>query len=466
MSQAPPKPSSMRLRTWVALIVAAAGSLAGLSLPTAGIAAAAIWIVMLELGRPQPSRASRAVAAVFDEMLVDGVASGNMTLIALDLRGVEAETLIDGAAAWDAPIDAVAKRLMEDSETRGARIARFAPHSFALLVPGLTESRSFEMAEHLIVACREPIRLADRVVHIDAVACVRHIMKGERVTGDQLVRSVDASLRLDHPEGSPVTVVDDRLLRRAMKIKDVQREVRNSLDGDLLMARIQPVMDVRLDQVVGLRSAVDWTSAVSTEPEMLKTISRSLGLARAIETQYLLRTISAAENVEFEEPLAHVTAAVDANRLDDHRFCDQIDLLLRVCGLAPENLLLEFSSRGLSTVSAESVGRLLQTGIDIGTSVDYDDGWITVPDPVRGAIAMRSVAAHLLASDTVMIADRADSLVRDLGIEPSEIVVRDVNDAATALELAANGFVRQSGVAHGLAMGAREMGLWLEQRIR
>ena len=458
--------ASQRFDSWMALGAMAAGLLVGLSLGVAAALALTVWLGVRKLVQDRPSRGVRAVAAVFDEMLVDGMVPENLSLIAIDLRGVEADTLVDGAGAWDAPIEILAKRLVEDPEVRGARIARFSPHSFALLIPEATGPRSLELAEHLIVVCREPIVADGRVVHVDAVACVRDIMAGERITGDQLVRTVDASLRLERPGGSPITVVDDRLIRRALMVKDVQQEVRNSLDGDLLMARIQPVIDVRTDQVVGLRSGVDWTSAFSTPPEMLETVSRSLGLARAIETQYLLRTIAAAEGVAFGDQIEHVTAAVDADRLDDRRFSDQVDLLLRVCGLAPEHLLLEFSSRGLSMTSPESVGRLLQTGIDIGISIDFDDGWITVPPPVGGAVAVQSVSARYLTTETIIIAERVDSFQRDCGIAPSEVVVRDVNDAATALELAAHGFVRQSGAAHGSAMGAREMGVWLEHRSR
>jgi len=448
------------------LIVLAIGLLLGLSPAVSAMVSLAFWLVARRLGEAGSSRATRAVAAAFDQMLIDGAVARDMSLIAIDLRGVEAGTLVDGPAAWDIPIEVVAKRLVEDPEARGARIARFAPHSFALLMPDAIGPRSLEIAEHLIVVCREPIATAGRVVHVDAVACVRDIKAGERITGEQLIRSLDASLRLDRPGGSPVTVVDDRLIRRAKMVKDVQREVRNSLDGDLLVARIQPVVDVRSDQVVGLRSGVDWTSAIATAPEMLDTISRSLGLARAIETQYLLRTISAAENLTFGGPMSHVTASVDADRLDDRRFSDQIDLLLRVCGLNPEHLLLEFSSRSLRTVPPESVGRLLQTGIDIGAALDFDGAWITVPTPVSGAIAMWSVTSRDLISGTVIIPERVELLRRDCGVEPDDLVVRDVNDAASALELASHGFVLQSGAAHGSAMGAREMGIWLEQRAR
>ena len=405
------------------------------------------------------------LAAVIDRERRDGVLTRPVAAIVLELRGLAADTLVDGAAAWSEPVGVIARRLVTADLGTDHVIARIGPHTFGAVVSAPDRASGVAAGESLVALCRVPIRTPLREIRVEAVAGVSHAAAGEPVRGEELLRAADAALRVDGKVAAPVVMSDSRLIRHARRVIEVEAEIRHSLDVDLLTARLVPVVDVHNDEVIGLRSDYDWTAVSNTDPEILRSIAGSLGLRRSIETQYLMRSISAAESLpgDMARP---VVARIDPDRLTDERAVSQLGLLIRASGIDPERLVFEFDCWGAETLGADAHHNLAELGVGCGLALRHRGTWDRVPAHLVGRIHSLSVAAHDLLDDDgrSISALRISRLLRLVEDEASKVIVTGVDSAAVALELSAAGLAHQCGAVHGQAMAAQDLRTWLTKR--
>lgn len=428
-----------------------------------------VAVLSVVAGRRSRSAARHAdgsgLAAIVEKERVDGALRVPMAAIVIELRGIAADTLVDGAAAWSEPIAVIMRRLGAAELGVGFSLARLGPHTFAAVIRCPDHDAALSAAESLVALCRVPVQTPTREVRIDAVAGVGFAAVGDRRRGEELIRIADAALRVDGKIASPVAAADGRLMRHARRVIEVETEIRHSLDVDLLSARLIPVLDVRVDAMVGVRSAYDWTQVSRSDPETLGSVAASLGLRRSLETHYLMRSIAAAESV----PVAsarRVVARLDPGRLADSRAVGQIGLLLEVSGIAPDQLILEFDHWGAAAIDDACVAALDRLGVGVGLAVGHQGSWPSLPSPLVGRLESLSTSARDLvdAESGMVMEGRVAQLIRLVDDDTALITVCDVDNAPWALELSSAGLSNQCGLVHGQAMSAGDLRRWLVRR--
>ena len=357
----------------------------------------------------------------------------------------------------------VARRLIDADLGTPAHIARLSPHSFGVVVSVPHREDALALAETLVALCRLPIATPVREIRIDAVAGVCHAGMGAVVRGEELLRTADASMRVDATTAGPVSAAGARLTRHARRVVEVESEIRHSLDVDLLTARLTPVVNVHTDEVVGVRSGYDWTAVSHTEPEILRSIAGSLGLRRSLETQYLMRSISAAEVLPGGSSRP-IVARIDADRTTDERAVAQLGLLIRASGVDPSHLVLELDGWGAGTLTGDAHSGLRELGIGIGVHLRHHGTWEQLPGHALEIDSVSVSAQELLEGDEIS-ALRVSRLARVVDGDLSRVTVIDVDSASLALELSAAGLPIQCGQVHGQSLTARELSSWLTARL-
>lgn len=440
-----------------------------ISAPVAVAACIGVVLVSVAAAR-RPYAAGRqteglALAAIVERERVNGALGVPIAAVVVELRGIAADTLVDGPAAWSEPIAVVLRRLAAADLGGAFSLARLGPHTFGAVFRCPDHDAALAAAETLVALCRVPVPTPHREVRIDAVAGVAFAEAGDRRRGEELIRIADAALRVDGAVTSPVAAADSRLRQHARRVIEVETEIRHSLDVDLLAARLIPVLDVRHDALVGVRSDYDWTEVSRSDPETLGSIAASLGLRRSLETHYLMRAIVAAESVPIESA-RRVVARLDPGRLADPRAVGQIGLLLEVSGLDPDQLILEFEHWGAEAIDAAAMVALDQLGVGLGLAVTHRGGWSSLPPSLTGSLESLSTSARdLIDPDNDRVfEDRVEQLLRLVDDEPGRITVCDVDSAPWALELSSAGLSTQSGLVHGKPMAAADLRKWLVRR--
>lgn len=435
------------------------------------LAVCGVAVVVATLVAGRRGRTARRVAdgfglaAVVDKERVGGTLRVPMAAVVVELRGIAADTLVDGPEAWSEPIAVVLRRLVAADVGAGFSLARLGPHTFGAVFSCPDHEAALAAAESLVALCRVPVQTPTREVRIDAVAGVGFAEAGDRRRGEELIRVADAALRVDGKITSPVAAADSRLMQHARKVIEVETEIRHSLDVDLLSAQLIPVLDVRLDTMVGVRSAYDWTQVSCSDPETLGSVAASLGLRRSLETHYLMRSIAAAESVPVTNA-RRVVARLDPGRLADSRAVGQIGLLLEVSGIDPDQLILEFEHWGAAAIDDSCVAALDRLGVGVGLAVSHQRAWTSLPSPLVGRLeSLSATARDLIDAETgTVIEPRVEQLLRFVDEDAGRITVCDVDNAPWALELSSAGLSNQCGLVHGKAMSAGDLRRWLVRR--
>ena len=78
-----------------------------------------------------------------------------IAVIVVELRGLAADTIVEGAEVWTTPIKVVGERLL--AAVDGAHLARIGPHKFGLVVSIESQKAALSMAERVVAVCRTPI---------------------------------------------------------------------------------------------------------------------------------------------------------------------------------------------------------------------------------------------------------------------------------------------------------------------
>ncbi|MFQ5558741.1 MAG: hypothetical protein ACE5GB_14700, partial [Acidimicrobiales bacterium] len=387
---------------------------------------------------PTRSYGAGGLAAVIDDTRHHERLTVPMAVIVVEVRGLAADTIVEGAQVWSGPLAVLGRRLANAIDD--SRVARIGPHSFGVAVSLPDTDVAVAVGERLVAACRQPIPTGFGEVRVDAVAGVCHRHVGEPVTGEEMIREADASLRLGPAVASPVVAVDKRLRSYALRVMAVESEIRDGLDADLLVSKLVPVVDVREDRIVLFRSSPDWTGMSLVEPGILSDVASSLGLRRSIDSQFLLSSISATDEAARRPGEGRVLASIDAARLTDSRAVSQIRLLLDVVGLAPEQLVVELDRWSMSTLETSTVEPLVGLGIGIGMTLHHRGRWQTIPAGVAEHLVTVSVEiGDLLYPDGRLALERIESLRELMPGGLAGVLVLGVDDAPSALELSAAG---------------------------
>ena len=449
----------------VGLLVSSSGSEGTLgvlqAITVAGATTVGAAYLLQRSGAAAPSSLS-GLATYVDSMRSGDALSRPVAAIVVELRGIAAYTVVDGADAWTEPLTLITRRLLDAELGASARIARLSPHGFGAIVNVPRREDAVAVAEQLVALCRLPIATPVREIRVDAVAGVCHAEAGDDICGEELLRTADASMRVDGPGAAPVSTAGGPLARHARRVVEVETEIRHSLDVDLLTARLMPVVHVRDDSVVGLRSGYDWTAVSRTEPEILRSVAGSLGLRRSLETQYLMRSISAAEVLPGASSRP-IVASIGADRLTDDRAVAQLGLLIRASGAEPGNLVLELDGWGAGNLSRTAHGRLSALGVGVGLRLRHHGDWEHLPPHIDEFDSISVSALELLDGDEIA-ADRVDRLARLVRSCLDLVTVLDVDSAPLALELSAAGLPVQCGQVHGRPLTVHDLSSWMTSR--
>jgi diguanylate cyclase (GGDEF)-like protein/PAS domain S-box-containing protein len=184
---------------------------------------------------------------------------GRVTLVLIDLDDFKRINDSMGHAAGDHLITTIATRIghqVRPSDT----LARLGGDEFAVLVEDLNEMQATELAERLLAAIREPVRLSNRDLVCTASIGVASVKAGD---GDSdtgaLLRDADLAMYAAKAAGrdryalfDPIMYAD--ILREADDRADIERAL---ADGEFIVF-YQPIVDLPTSDLTGVEALVRW----------------------------------------------------------------------------------------------------------------------------------------------------------------------------------------------------------------
>jgi len=409
-----------------------------------------------------PNRRALMIAA--DAALKNGLPLG---FILLDLDGFKDINDSLGHAVGDEVLIALALRLRTTMDQR-ILVARLGGDEFALLVPSQDELWLFEIAQRVRTVLKNPLRIDNIDLSIDASVGVT-VHGTDDASSTDLLRRADIAMYEAKQSRSGVLLFDtsqDGFSRQRLRRGE---ELRQALIEGQLVVWYQPQVDARTRQVVGMESLVRWWHPIEglLSPIAFLPDARRAGLMAALTEVVMRRVIADTLRWVAAGFTFRVAINIAPPELVGGQTLPMLFEALRQTGLPGDNLLIEVTEDSFLSDPERAREALHQLRAhDVQISIDdYGTGFSSLAYlrdlPVQELKMDRSFVSTVVQDErSRMIVQTTTQMAHALGLR---LVAEGVEDVETAAELIPLGVDLFQGYHFARPMAAGDVGPWVRR---
>ncbi|GAB3096523.1 bifunctional diguanylate cyclase/phosphodiesterase [Lysobacter terrae] len=253
----------------------------------------------------------------------------------------------------------------------GDMVARLGGDEFAILIGDIDNlTIAEELARRVLVALGEPFWVAGREVFPSASVGIA-AWHPRYQNGAELLRDADAAMYRAKASGRNGCAVFDEVMREeAMRILDLEADLRRAINGDDFVAYYQPIVRLSDRRVIGHEALLRWRH----ERRGLLAPGEFIGLGEdsgLIEEVDWLMYAQVAKRLA-REPHGYISVNVSPRHFLSADFADRLLRLLEEAGADPHRLRIEITEGALLDDTARAL-RMLRTLRSNGVLAQLDD---------------------------------------------------------------------------------------------
>lgn len=310
-----------------------------------------------------------------EERLNERALNKNFAVIFIDLDRFKTINDSLGHSIGDRLLIQVGERLVDCARDFGT-VARLGGDDFAVFIEEVkSQQQAEQIAEMLVAAIADAFEIDGRSIFTKATAGIA-ISADRYAAAEEILR--DAGIALYHAkETNREVVVFDKIMHdRAVKLLEIETDLRFALERDEFELYYQPIIDLDAMELAGFEALVRWNHPCRglVTPQEFIAVAEGSGLILPI-TLKLLR--SACENIVEWSQIAKnrrvfVSVNLSAGHLSRPGIVDSLRCILFETGAEPEMLKLEITESAVMD-DAERAISVLSKIRDLGVALSIDD---------------------------------------------------------------------------------------------
>jgi diguanylate cyclase (GGDEF)-like protein len=275
-----------------------------------------------------------------------------------------------GHAAGDELLIEAGRRIVA-TVRGGDTVARLGGDEFAILISDIDQLQvAEELARRVLVALGEPFWVAGREVFPSASVGIA-AWHPRYQTGAELLRDADAAMYRAKASGRSGCAVFDEVMREeALRILDLEADLRRAINSDDFVAYYQPIVRLSDRRVIGHEALLRWRH----ERRGLLAPGEFIGLGEdsgLIEEVDWLMYAQVAKRLAHEES-GYISVNVSPRHFLSADFAERLLALLENAGANPHRLRIEITEGALLDDTARAL-RTLRTLRSSGVLAQLDD---------------------------------------------------------------------------------------------
>ncbi|MFI7602045.1 putative bifunctional diguanylate cyclase/phosphodiesterase [Actinoplanes sp. NPDC049681] len=319
--------------------------------------------------------------ALFRDRLEQAVARVRGTDVAVLLIDLDDFKLVNddlGHSLGDEFLVALATRLRREMRP-GDTLARLGGDEFAVLLEDIDEPSAVRLAERLLRAGRDQVRLGSR-----EVSCSLSIgISGGTRPAEQLLRDADLAMYAAKRAGRNGYAVFDPSMSRSVLEEAQQRvDMERGLAENQFLVLYQPVVDMRTQQLTGVEALVRWEHPERglLGPYQFIANAEANGLIVPLGRWVLRQACAQLARWRRETPAAadlRVNVNLSARQFQYEGLVDDVAAALADAGIPASSLTLEITESMLMedvAAAIETLGALRRLGVRLAID-DFGTGY-------------------------------------------------------------------------------------------
>jgi diguanylate cyclase (GGDEF)-like protein/PAS domain S-box-containing protein len=282
-----------------------------------------------------------------------------------------------GHMVGDQLLVGIARRL-ETCLRPGDTVARLGGDEFTILLEDLTgEADAIEIAERLQSALAMPFNLGGQQVFTTASIGITLSSIGYNRPEDCLRDADTAMYRAKQHGKARHELFDSSMHARAMKLLQVESDLRRAVEHHELVVYYQPIMSLETERIRGFEALVRWQHPQQglISPVDFIPVAEETGLIVPLGQWVLSEACRQArvwqEQFPSDPPLS-ISVNISAKQFAQPGLIEQVEHVLRETGLAPGSLQLELTE-SVVMESIETATDLLHRLRALGVALSIDD---------------------------------------------------------------------------------------------
>ena len=272
--------------------------------------------------------------------------------------------------------------------------ARMGGDEFVVLLDGLKEEGDAQcVSTRLQEALEESFHVNDHEIKVTASIGVA-FGRREYDAQDQILRDADTALYVAKDGGkAKFCLFEDAMRDRAIERMELDRDLRQAIEGSQLCLQYQPIVSFCTGQLQGFEALIRWDHPVRGRlfPGDFLPMAEQLGLIVRIGEWVLCEACRQLRAWQTQVPGAELLAMavnLSPSQLQSPDLLDHVERALASTGIAPSTLNLEITETGLlgsTDDSGTTLNRLRGLGVRIHLD-DFGTGYSSMSHLTRLAI--------------------------------------------------------------------------------
>jgi diguanylate cyclase (GGDEF)-like protein len=407
-----------------------------------------------------PNRAT--VLPHLEEMLAAPVDDGRgvATVLFIDIDRFKQINDVHGHAAGDQFLIAVAE-LLRSVVRKGDLVGRLSGDEFVVLTHTQAVTDATALAERIIAAIEQPMRLAGRGVRHSASVGIAFAEVGDNA--ERLIENADLAMYAAKDRGrGRFACYNAGLRQRALERVAIEAELRRALSEREVVPHFQPIVHQREQRVVGFEALARWQHPERglLPPAAFLAVAQETGQIVEIDRQILASACQAVAHWQALDPSRDLTLSVNVSGLTlaDPTLVPWVVRVLAESGLEASRLYLEITETMLvddQVGTTDTLSHLRALGIQLAID-DFGTGYSSLLYLKRLPVGILKIDRSFIQGlgqhrgDEVIV-EAVVRVSQALGIEP---IAEGVETAHQAERLLALGCDRLQGFLYSPARDA------------
>jgi diguanylate cyclase (GGDEF)-like protein len=407
-----------------------------------------------------PNRAT--VLPHLEEMLAAPVDDGRgvATVLFVDIDRFKQINDVHGHAAGDQFLIAVAE-LLRSVVRKGDLVGRLSGDEFVVLTHTQAVTDATALAERIIAAIEQPMRLAGRGVRHSASVGIAFAEVGDNA--ERLIENADLAMYAAKDRGrGRFACYNAGLRQRALERVAIEAELRRALSEREVVPHFQPIVHQREQRVVGFEALARWQHPERglLPPAAFLAVAQETGQIVEIDRQILASACQAVAHWQALDPSRDLTLSVNVSGLTlaDPTLVPWVVRVLAESGLEASRLYLEITETMLvddQVGTTDTLSHLRALGIQLAID-DFGTGYSSLLYLKRLPVGILKIDRSFIQGlgqhrgDEVIV-EAVVRVSQALGIEP---IAEGVETAHQAERLLALGCDRLQGFLYSPARDA------------